>query len=169
VAVVFVGEEAILSGEAHSLSNINLIGQQSQLIKAIKSTGKPVVMVVMAGRPLTIERDLAYTDAVLYSFHPGTMGGPAILDLLFGKENPSGKLPVTFVREVGQIPMYYNHNNTGRPTINAIPDLESLPLEVPQTSLGNTSYYMDSGKDALVCRTASSNIPICNYRQRKFR
>jgi beta-glucosidase len=149
VAVVFVGEEAILSGEAHSLSNINLIGQQSELIKAIKSAGKPVVVVVIAGRPLTIERDLPYADAVLYNFHPGTMGGLAIMDLLFGKENPSGKLPVTFVREVGQIPMYYNHNNTGRPAQDWIPALDDIPLEAPQTSLGNTSFYLDSGKKPL--------------------
>lgn len=149
VAVVFVGEEAILSGEAHSLSNINLIGQQSELIKAIKSTGKPLVMVVIAGRPLTIERDLPYADAVLYNFHPGTMGGLAIMDLLFGKSNPSGKLPVTFVREVGQIPMYYNHNNTGRPAQDWIQPIDNIPLEAPQTSLGNTSFYLDSGKDPL--------------------
>ena len=149
VAVVFVGEEAILSGEAHCLTNINLIGQQSELIKAIKSTGKPVVMVVIAGRPLTIERDLPYVDAVLYSFYPGTMGGLAIMDLLFGKENPSGKLPVTFVREVGQIPMYYNHNNTGRPAPDWVPTLDDIPVEAPQTSLGNTSFYLDSGKDPL--------------------
>lgn len=148
VAVVFVGEEAILSGEAHSLSNINLIGNQSELIKTLKATGKPVIMVVMAGRPLTIERDLPYADAVLYNFHPGTMGGLAILDLLFGKENPSGRLPVTFVREVGQIPMYYNHSNTGRPA-EWIPVLSDIPLEAPQTSLGNTSFYLDSGKDPL--------------------
>lgn len=149
VAVVFVGEEAILSGEAHSLSDINLIGKQSDLLKAIKSTGKPVVMVVMAGRPLTIERDLPYADAVLYNFHPGTMGGLAIMDLLYGKANPSGKLPVTFVREVGQIPMYYNHNNTGRPAQNWITPINDIPLEAPQTSLGNTSFYLDSGKDPL--------------------
>ena len=149
VAVVFVGEEAILSGEAHSLSNINLIGQQSELIKTIKSTGKPVVVVVIAGRPLTIERDLPYADAVLYNFHPGTMGGLAIMDLLFGKENPSGRLPVTFVREVGQIPMYYNHNNTGRPAQDWIPALDGIPQEAPQTSLGNTSFYLDSGENPL--------------------
>lgn len=149
VAVVFVGEEAILSGEAHSLSNINLIGQQSELIKAIKSTGKPLVMVVIAGRPLTIERDLPYADAVLYNFHPGTMGGLAIMDLLFGKSNPSGRLPVTFVREVGQIPMYYNHNNTGRPAQDWMQPIDDIPLEAPQTSLGNTSFYLDSGKDPL--------------------
>ena len=149
VAVVFVGEEAILSGEAHSLSNINLIGKQSDLLQAVKSVGKPVVMVVMAGRPLTIERDLPYADAVLYSFHPGTMGGPAILDLLFGRENPSGKLPVTFVREVGQIPMYYNHHNTGRPAQDWFTPIDQIPLNAQQTSLGNTSFYLDSGRDPL--------------------
>lgn len=149
VAVVFVGEEAILSGEAHSLSNINLIGQQSELLKAIKSTGKPIIMVVIAGRPLTIERDLPNADAVLYNFHPGTMGGLAIMDLLFGKENPSGKLPLTFVREVGQIPMYYNHNNTGRPAQEWMQPIDEIPLEAPQTSLGNTSFYLDSGKNPL--------------------
>nr|WP_297166845.1 beta-glucosidase BglX [uncultured Dysgonomonas sp.] len=149
VAIVFLGEEAILSGEAHSLSNINLIGVQSELLKAVKSVGKPVVLVIMAGRPLTIERDLPYADAILYNFHPGTMGGPAILDLLFGKANPSGKLPATFVREVGQIPMYYNHNNTGRPAPVQVMTLDEIPLEAGQTSLGNTSFYLDSGKDPL--------------------
>lgn len=149
VVVIFLGEESILSGEAHSLSNINLIGVQSDLLKAVKSVGKPVVLVVMAGRPLTIERDLPYADAVLYNFHPGTMGGPAIFDLLFGKANPSGKLPVTFVREVGQIPMYYNHNNTGRPAPEKVMTLDEIPLEAGQTSLGNTSFYLDSGKDPL--------------------
>ncbi|MDU1906046.1 MAG: beta-glucosidase BglX [Dysgonomonas sp.] len=149
IAIVFLGEESILSGEAHSLSNINLIGVQSDLLKAVKSAGKPVVLVIMAGRPLTIERDLPYADAVLYNFHPGTMGGPAIFDLLYGKANPSGKLPVTFVREVGQIPMYYNHNNTGRPAPEKIMTLDKIPVEAGQTSLGNTSFYLDSGKDPL--------------------
>lgn len=149
VAIVFVGEEAILSGEAHSLSNINLIGVQSELLQAVKSAGKPTILVIMAGRPLTIERDLPYADAVLFNFHPGTMGGPAIFDLLFGKANPSGKLPVTFVREVGQIPMYYNHNNTGRPPVGSETMLSDIPLEAGQTSLGNTSFYLDSGKDPL--------------------
>ncbi|MCD8176147.1 MAG: glycoside hydrolase family 3 C-terminal domain-containing protein [Tannerellaceae bacterium] len=149
VAVVFLGEESILSGEAHSLSNINLIGVQSELLQAVKSAGKPVVLVIMAGRPLTIERDLPYADAVLYNFHPGTMGGPAIWDLLFGKANPSGKLPVTFVREVGQIPMYYNHNNTGRPAPDQVSMLDDIEQEAGQTSLGNTSFYLDSGRDPL--------------------
>lgn len=149
VAIVFLGEEAILSGEAHSLSNINLIGVQSELLKAVKSAGKPVILVIMAGRPITIERDLPYADAVLFNFHPGTMGGPAILDLIFGKANPSGKLPATFVREVGQIPMYYNHNSTGRPAPEKVMTLDEIELEAGQTSLGNTSFYLDSGKDPL--------------------
>ena len=78
VVLAFVGEEAILSGEAHSLADLNLKGSQSELLQALRSTGKPVVAVVMAGRPLTIERDLPHCDALLYSFHPGTMGGPAL-------------------------------------------------------------------------------------------
>jgi beta-glucosidase len=149
VVVVFLGEESILSGEAHSLSNINLIGVQSDLLAALKATNKPVILVTMAGRPLTIERDLPNADAVLYNFHPGTMGGPAIWDLLFGKANPSGKLPVTFVREVGQIPMYYNHNNTGRPGPKNPMKLDDIPLEAKQSSLGNSSFYLDSGRDPL--------------------
>ncbi|MBR6630683.1 MAG: glycoside hydrolase family 3 C-terminal domain-containing protein, partial [Alistipes sp.] len=86
--VAFVGEEAILSGEAHSLSQINLQGAQSELIKALKATGKPVVVVVIAGRNLTIERDLENCDAMLYSFHPGTMGGEALADLITGRAVP---------------------------------------------------------------------------------
>lgn len=150
VAVLFLGEESILSGEAHALSNINLMGVQSELLKTIKEkTGKPVVLVIMAGRPLTIERDLPYADAVLYNFHPGTMGGPAIWDLLFGKTNPSGNLPVTFVKETGQIPMYYNHTNTGRPAPDKVGSINEIPLGQKQSSLGNTSFYLDSGNQPL--------------------
>lgn len=149
VAVIFVGEEAILSGEAHSLSDINLVGAQSDLIKVAKSTGKPVVVVIMAGRPLTIGRDLPYADAVLFNFHPGTMGGPAIWDLLYGKANPSGKLPVTFVNEIGQIPIYYNHNNTGRPAVEDVNILGQDELETEQTSVGNKSMYLNSGYEPL--------------------
>ncbi len=144
VVLAFVGEEAILSGEAHSLADLNLKGSQSELLQALRSTGKPVVAVVMAGRPLTIERDLPNCDALLYSFHPGTMGGPALANLLFGDVVPSGKTPVTFLRTAGQAPMYYNHNMTGRPFIGGLL-LDDIPLEAGQTSLGNTSYYLDYG------------------------
>lgn len=144
-AVVIVGEEAILSGEAHSLSNLNLQGAQSELIAEVAKAGKPVVVVVMAGRPLTIERDLANCDAMLYSFHPGTMGGSAIADLIKGKAVPSGKTPMTFLRDAGQAPFYYNHNNSGRPCNGTETLLEDIPIAAGQTSLGCTSYYLDTG------------------------
>ncbi len=141
--VAFVGEEARLSGEAHSLADIDLLGAQSELLAALKATGKPVVAVVMAGRPMTIGKDLANCDAMLYSFHPGTMGGPAIADLLFGKAVPSAKTPMSFLRLVGQVPLYYNHNMTGRPTNRPIRLLADLPVEQNQTSVGGTSNYLD--------------------------
>ncbi len=143
--VVCVGEEAILSGEAHSLSKLHLQGAQSELIAEVHKSGKPVVVVVIAGRPLTIERDLANCDALLYSFHPGTMGGAAIADLIKGKAAPSGKTPMTFLRDAGQAPFYYNHNNTGRPCNGTETLLEDIPLHAGQTSLGCTSYYLDTG------------------------
>ena len=144
-AVVFVGEEAILSGEAHSLSDLNLQGAQSDLIAEVARSGKPVVVVVIAGRPLTIEKDMANCDAMLYSFHPGTMGGPALADLIKGKAVPSGKTPMTFLRDAGQAPFYYNHNNSGRPCNGTETLLDDIPAEAGQTSLGCTSYYLDTG------------------------
>ncbi len=144
VVLAFLGEEAILSGEAHCLADLNLIGSQSELLAALKATGKPVVATILAGRPLTIERDLPNCNAVLYSFHPGTMGGPALASLLSGDANPSGKTPITFLRTVGQAPLYYNHNMTGRP-YRGEKLLADIDLEAGQTSLGNTSYYLDYG------------------------
>lgn len=147
--LVCVGEESILSGEAHSLADLHLQGAQSELITALTKTGKPLVTVIMAGRPLTIEQEVNQSDAVLYAFHPGTMGGPAIADLLFGKVAPSGKTPVTFPKMVGQIPVYYAHNNTGRPASRQETLIDAIPLEAGQTSLGCTSFYMDAGFDPL--------------------
>ena len=144
VVLAFLGEEAILSGEAHCLADLNLIGSQSELLSALKASGKPVVATILAGRPLTIERDLPNCNAVLYSFHPGTMGGPALARLLSGDANPSGKAPITFLRTVGQAPLYYNHNMTGRP-YRGEKLLADIDLEAGQTSLGNTSYYLDYG------------------------
>ena len=144
VVLAFLGEEAILSGEAHCLADLNLIGSQSELLAALKASGKPVVATVMAGRPLTIERDLPNCNALLYAFHPGTMGGPALANLIFGDVNPSGKTPVTFLRSVGQVPMYYAHTMTGRP-YKGETLLDGIGPEAGQTSLGNTSYYLDAG------------------------
>lgn len=146
VILCFVGEEAVLSGEAHSRADISLPGAQNQLLAALKETGKPVVTVVMAGRPLTIADQVALTDATLFNFHPGTMGGPAIANILSGKVNPSGKLPVTFSKMVGQEPNYYNRKNTGRPHNSKGEMLiDDIPLEAGQTSTGCDSYYLDAG------------------------
>lgn len=145
VVLAFVGEESILSGEAHSLADLNLRGAQSELIEALAKAGKPLVTVVMAGRPLTIGKEVDESAAVLYSFHPGTMGGPAIADLLFGKVVPSGKTPVTFPKMVGQVPVYYAHHHTGRAPSGKETLIDDIPLEAGQTSLGCTSFYMDAG------------------------
>lgn len=147
--VVFVGEESILSGEAHSLANLNLQGAQSQLIKELTATGKPVVTVVMAGRQLVIADEVKVSDAMLYSFHPGTMGGPAIADILFGKVNPSGKTPVTFPRMSGQVPIYYAQHKTGRPANPTEMLIDEIPVEAGQTSVGCRSFYLDAGNSPL--------------------
>lgn len=149
VVVVFVGEESILSGEAHSLANLNLQGAQSQLIKELAATGKPIVTVIMAGRQLAIAEEVEASDAVLYSFHPGTMGGPAIADILFGKVNPSGKSPVTFPRMSGQVPVYYAQHRTGRPANPTEMLIDEIPVEAGQTSVGCRSFYLDAGNSPL--------------------
>lgn len=147
--VVFVGEESILSGEAHSLANLNLQGAQSQLIKELAATGKPVVTVIMAGRQLAIADEVKVSDAMLYSFHPGTMGGPAIADILFGKVTPSGKTPVTFPRMSGQVPIYYAQHKTGRPANPTEMLIDEIPVEAGQTSVGCRSFYLDAGNSPL--------------------
>lgn len=147
--IAFVGEESILSGEAHSLANVELQGAQSKLIKALSDTGKPLVTAIMAGRQLVITDEAEESDALLYSFHPGTMGGPAIADILFGKVNPSGKTPVTFPRMLGQVPVYYAHNHTGRPANPEEMLIDEIPVEAGQTSVGCRSFYLDAGNSPL--------------------
>lgn len=149
VVLLFLGEEAILSGEAHCLAEIDLKGAQSQLLEQLRQTGKPIVTLIMAGRALTIEKEAALSDALLYLWHPGTMGGPAVADILFGKSVPGGKLPVTFPKYVGQIPVYYNHDKIGRPAKKTEILLNDIPLEAKQSSLGTTSYYLDAAFDNL--------------------
>jgi len=119
-------------------------------LEALAKTGKPIVLHVMAGRPLAIGSAAKLADAVIYSFHPGTMGGPALADLLMGISNPSGKLPVTFPKAAGQIPFYYNHKNTGRPADkNTWTCIDDIPLGTQQTSLGNNSHHLDLGYEPL--------------------
>jgi beta-glucosidase len=151
VILFFAGEEWILSGEGQCRGEINLPGAQDELISMLAGTGKPLIVVVMAGRPLAIGQVLDEADAVLYAWHGGTMAGPAIADLLFGKESPSGKLPVTFVKGSGQIPFYYYRNNTGRPaTPESWTPIDSIPVENPQSSLGYKSFQLDYGYTPLL-------------------
>jgi beta-glucosidase len=113
--VLALGETRGQSGEAAARSDIDLPGRQQQLIDAIKATGKPFVVVLFNGRPLTLSKVDAAAPAILEAWFPGTEAGNAVADVLFGKVNPGGKLPVSFPRAVGQVPIYYNHEPTGRP------------------------------------------------------
>lgn len=144
-AILFLGEESILSGEAHSRADINLPGDQAELVRRIRETGKPVIAVILAGRPLTLTNIVDQVDAILYAWHPGTMGGPAIADLLFGIESPSGKLPATFPRMVGQIPIYYSQKNSGKPpSRDNIVHIDDIDTRAPQTSLGMSAFHLDT-------------------------
>ncbi|HEX9422010.1 MAG TPA: beta-glucosidase BglX [Pyrinomonadaceae bacterium] len=115
VAIITVGESADMSGEAASRSSLDLPGRQLDLIKAVQAAGKPTVVVLMNGRALTINWLAENSPAILETWFAGSQAGNAMADVLFGDVNPGGKLPVTFPRSVGQIPLYYNHMNTGRP------------------------------------------------------
>lgn len=148
IVLYFGGEESILSGEARCRANLNLPGDQTEQLKALKATGKPLVLTVMAGRPLCIGEETALADAVLYAFHGGTMQGPALANLLTGVVAPSGRLPMTFPQAVGQIPMYYNCRNTGRPTDHPVL-IDQIPVGAPQFSLGESSYWLEYGVEPL--------------------
>ena len=113
---------------------------QSQLVEEVAKAGKPTIAVILAGRPLTYQEVTAKVQAVLYAWHPGTMGGPAIAGVLFGGAIPSGKLTVTFPRTVGQVPIYYSHMNTGRPPS---PNELGIPMGNPVDPKGYTSKYLD--------------------------
>ena len=146
VILFFGGEEAILSGEAHSRAKIDLPGAQEELIKELSKLNKPIVLIILAGRPITLGNIIDDVDAILMAWHPGTMGGPALIDVLDGTKSPSGRLPVTWPKSVGQIPIYYNHKNTGRPASNEdYVHMDDIPIGAWQSSLGNDSHYLDDG------------------------
>ena len=117
MAVVVLGEPASMSGEAASRTTIGLFDNQVALLQALKKTGKPIVLVLMNGRPLTLTWEDKNIDAILESWFGGVQAGPALVDVLFGHANPSAKITMTFPRNVGQIPIYYNSKNTGRPFV----------------------------------------------------
>lgn len=127
--VIFVaGESKEMSGENHNRAFLGLPGVQQQLFEQLKKTGTPIVVVLMNGRPLAIPELARDADAILEAWHLGSQSGGAIADVLFGIYNPSGKLPVSFPKTVGQIPLYYNHKNTGRPLFEKYVDMDDKPL-----------------------------------------
>ncbi|WP_145057436.1 beta-glucosidase BglX [Adhaeretor mobilis] len=144
VVLLFVGEEEVLSGEAHSRSELSLPGSQGKLVHALAELETPVVMIVQAGRPLTIGKEIEAVDAVLYAWQQGTMAGPALADLLLGVVAPSGKLPVTFPKAVGQIPLYYNHMRTGRPSAADYTPPTLDKVKAMASSTRYSSHYIDS-------------------------
>jgi beta-glucosidase len=113
--VLALGETREMSGEAAARSTLDLPGRQEELIEAIKATGKPFAVVLFSGRPLALEDVVDDAPAILEAWFPGVQAGPAVADVVFGKVNPGGKLPVSFPRRLGQVPIYYNHERTGRP------------------------------------------------------
>ncbi|MHC6200062.1 beta-glucosidase BglX [Elizabethkingia miricola] len=115
VVVLAIGETAELSGESSSRANIEIPQAQKDLLAELKKTGKPIVMVLFTGRPLVLNDENKQADAIVNAWFAGSEAGYAIADVLYGKVNPSGKLPMTFPRSVGQVPIYYNAKNTGRP------------------------------------------------------
>ena len=154
--VLAIGEKAYMSGEAASRSDITLPGPQLELAQRLKETGKPLIIVLMNGRPLAIPWLAEHADAIVETWFLGTQAGPAIADVLFGDYNPSGRLPVTFPRSVGQVPLFYNMKNTGRP-MDPNNKYTSKYLDIPNTPLYpfgfGLSYTTFSYGDPRVSRT----------------
>ena len=150
--ILSIGESAIMSGEAKSRSQLQLPGVQEQLVKEMVATGKPVIVLINAGRPLVFNWIADHVPAIVYTWWLGTQAGNAIADVLFGDYNPSGKLPITFPRSEGQIPIYYNYLSTGRPFksdtdntyVTAYTDLPNSPRYVFGYGLSYTSFQYSS-------------------------
>src|SRR6184192_1059861 len=145
VALLVLGEAGDMSGEAASRSSLGLPGVQQQLLEAVHATGTAVVLILMNGRPLTVQWAADHVPAIVEAWFLGVETGPALAGVLFGDVSPSGKLPVTFPRAVGQIPIYYNHKNTGRPAgtdkyTSKYTDLPSSPLFPFGHGLSYTSF-----------------------------
>ena len=174
VVIINVGEAPDMSGEAKSRSNIHLPGVQEELIKAIQATGKPVVIMINAGRPLIFNWTADHAPAILYTWWLGTEAGDAMADVLFGDYNPSAKLPVSFPRSEGQIPVYYNHFNTGRPAksdndlnyVSAYTDLPNDPKFPFGYGLSYTSFsYSEiemSGKSLRAGDSLTASVVLTN-------
>ncbi len=140
VVVAVVGEASEMSGEAASRTDITIPESQKKLIEALAKTGKPLVLVLMSGRPLAIPEENQLAASILQVWHAGTEAGNAIADVLFGNYNPSGKLSVSFPVNVGQVPIYYSQKNTGRPSSAESPKFQSNYLDAPNAPLFPFGY-----------------------------
>ncbi|MCX6937412.1 MAG: glycoside hydrolase family 3 C-terminal domain-containing protein [Verrucomicrobia bacterium] len=140
VIIAAVGEPRGWSGENASRAELDLTGRQSGLLAALAATGKPLVVVVFSGRPLVLTNVAAQSQALLQAWHPGLQGGPALAALLYGDQEPTGRLPISFPRANGQVPIYYNHAMTGRPTMVDYRDLTRAPLFPFGFGLGYTEF-----------------------------
>jgi beta-glucosidase len=139
VIVAIMGEKENMTGEAASQTNIDLPGLQKEFLAELKKLGKPIVLVLLNGRPLTLSWENENMDAILEAWWPGTRGGDAIAQTLFGANNPNGKLPMSFPRNVGQLPIYYNHKNTGRPYLG--PTDPEQKYKSQYTDVANSPLY----------------------------
>ena len=168
VVILSIGERSDMSGEAKSRSNIHIPGIQEELVKAIQATGKPVVVLINAGRPLVFNWTADNVPAILYTWWLGSEAGNAIADVLFGDYNPSGKLPMSFPRDEGQIPIYYNHFNTGRPAkdessfnyVSAYTDLKNSPKFPFGFGLSYTTFEYSDLKLSTQKMTNNGNIEV---------
>ena len=133
--VMVIGESCEWSGEAASRTSINIPGVQTELLEKLKALNKPIVLVLMNGRPLDLSRESELADGMLEAWFPGTMGAKAITQVLFGEYNPSGKLTMTFPRNLGQVPVYYYEKNTGRPNYLPNPKYKSRYIDCPNDPL----------------------------------
>ena len=180
VVVMVMGESERMSGEAASRSNLKLPGLQQQLIAEIKKTGKPIVLVLYNGRPLNLTYENNTVDAIVEAWFPGTSGGHAITDVLYGAYNPSGKLTVTFPRNVGQVPIFYNMKNTGRPKdidgahdryVSKYIDVDNSPLFPFGYGLSYTNFsygdVMISSKEITKNKPITIKVKVTNSGDRK--
>jgi beta-glucosidase len=171
VAVLVMGEIALMSGEAASRSSLKLSGGQEELLEAVAATGKPVVLVLINGRPLSIDWAAQHVPAILEAWYPGTQGGNGIADILFGDANPAGHLPVSWPHSSGQLPLYYNHNLTQRPEdepdfTSRYWDISSLPLYPFGYGLSYTTFSFGNLKlsqtEAKVGTTLNVSVDVTN-------
>jgi beta-glucosidase len=175
LVVAVMGETASMSGEAASRSSLDLPGIQEQMLEAIATTGKPVVLVLEAGRPLDIRWASEHVQSILEAWYPGTEGGDAVADVLFGDVNPGGKLPISWPRTAGSEPLYYNHNRTHEPEdgprfTSRYWDINSKPLfpfgyglsysafKFSDLQLSKTSVHVGDSTDVRVDVTNTSSI-----------